>query len=991
MSRPIALKLILIKSLHKISLSFIFPFLALLVLLTPLATLAHWICIPQQESKPQVLEPGKPIERELAGDSAHSYSLTLTAGQFCQAVIDQRGIDVVVALYDANGKRMVQVDSPNETNGPEQVSLVADVSSTYRLEVRSPNKNARAGRYELKIVEWRPATQLDQSRLAAQRAYVDAKSLRNLRTAESQRQAIEKYKEAIALWRTVRDLGMEAYSLHDMGWIYGDLGEYQEALDAYAKAREIFKMMRNPRGESGVLSNMSSIYSALGEHQRAITFQEQSLQICRNLGDCPDEPRLLNNIAVDYARLGDYKKALGIHLQVLPLRRAGNDFGGQAITLNNIANCYDHLGEKQKALDYYGQALALMPAVANAFYTATTLNNLGRVYRDLSDVNKALDYFTQALLARRTVGDLNGEAATLADMARLERDRGQLVEARQHIESALAAVESLRANVSSPQLRASFFASVRRYHELNIDLLMRLHHQRPSEGFDALALQASEKARARSLLELLAEARAQIHEGVDQRLLERERSLRQSIGDKAAQQTRMLSRKHTEEQATQAAKEIDALTIEYEEVQVRIRQTSPRYSKLIQPSPLTLAEIQKQVLDDETVLLEYSLGDERSFLWMVTPTAIRAFELPKRADIEMAARRLFETLTARNRFVQNETPSQRRERVEQADAEYTNASAALSQMLLGPVASDLGKSRLLVVGDGMLQYVPFAALPEPLPKASETPIIERHEIINLASASVLAVLRQEITERKTTEGTIAVFADPVFQSSDPRVRSLEKSHTPVSQEIAGGDIKRSITEAGLDNLIRLRFSRQEASRIVSLAPAGKKLEAVDFAANRIAATSPDLRNYSIVHFATHGLINNQNPELSGVVLSLVDEQGRPQNGFLRLYDIYNLKLGADLVVLSACQTALGKEIKGEGLVGLTRGFMYAGSPRVVASLWQIDDRVTAELMTRFYEAMWRDHLRPAAALRAAQISMWKDKRWRTPYNWAAFTFQGEWQ
>jgi len=171
----------------------------------------------------------------------------------------------------------------------------------------------------------------------------------------------------------------------------------------------------------------------------------------------------------------------------------------------------------------------------------------------------------------------------------------------------------------------------------------------------------------------------------------------------------------------------------------------------------------------------------------------------------------------------------------------------------------------------------------------------------------------------------------------------------------------------------------------------RSLKALGFSASRSLVTGSTLADYRIVHFATHGLINNQNPNLSGIVLSLVDEQGRPQNGFLRLYDIYNLKLDADLVVLSACQTALGKEIKGEGLVGLTRGFMYAGAPRVVASLWRIDDRATADIMKRFYASMLKDGLRPAAALRAAQISMSQDKRWHSPHYWAAFTLQGEWR
>lgn len=169
------------------------------------------------------------------------------------------------------------------------------------------------------------------------------------------------------------------------------------------------------------------------------------------------------------------------------------------------------------------------------------------------------------------------------------------------------------------------------------------------------------------------------------------------------------------------------------------------------------------------------------------------------------------------------------------------------------------------------------------------------------------------------------------------------------------------------------------------------MKALDFNANRVTATSSDLGQYRIVHFATHGLLNSEHPELSGIVLSLVDEQGRPQDGFLRLREIYNLNLPAELVVLSACRTGLGKEIKGEGLVGLTRGFMYAGAARVVASLWKVQDDATAELMKRFYLGMLKDGMRPAAALRSAQVEMWKQKRWRSPYYWAAFVLQGEWK
>jgi CHAT domain-containing protein len=321
---------------------------------------------------------------------------------------------------------------------------------------------------------------------------------------------------------------------------------------------------------------------------------------------------------------------------------------------------------------------------------------------------------------------------------------------------------------------------------------------------------------------------------------------------------------------------------------------------------------------------------------------------------------------------------------------------------------------LLIAGEGVLQYLPFAALPEPTPDKPDrpegptrvprafdvngtvisdnaTPLIVAHEIVSVPSASVLAVLRREARSRPAADKTLAVFADPVFEASDPRIGQQTKLPPAPATDQVPPDIKRSGGESGLQGFLRLRFSRQEADQVARFAGETKKLKALDFAASRSLATSGELSRYSIVHFATHGLINNEHPELSGIVLSLVDQQGQPQNGFLRLYDIYNLKLQADLVVLSACQTALGKQIKGEGLIGLTRGFMYAGAPRVIASLWQVDDRASADLMGRFYEAMLSRGLSPAAALRAAQISAWRDKRWRAPYYWAAFTLQGEWK
>jgi len=323
------------------------------------------------------------------------------------------------------------------------------------------------------------------------------------------------------------------------------------------------------------------------------------------------------------------------------------------------------------------------------------------------------------------------------------------------------------------------------------------------------------------------------------------------------------------------------------------------------------------------------------------------------------------------------------------------------------VQSQLGTKRLLIASDGALQVVPFAALPspgwDPGASAPYEPLIVAHEIVNVPSASTLAFLRRDVTGRHPAPKKLAVLADPVFEREDDRIAANSSSGETVKQPAplrppgdrvppaaATGDVATGISR-GI-GLQRLPFTRKEAEAILRMAPPQSRFAALDFAANRSAATSPDLGQYQLIHFATHGIVNDAHPELSGVVLSLFDKNGNPQDGFLRLNDLFNLKLNADLVVLSACETGLGKEVRGEGLIGLARGFMYAGAPRVVVSLWSINDKAASEEMRRFYEGMLGSrHLRPAAALRKAQIEMWKQETWRDPFFWAAFVLQGEWR
>ena len=509
---------------------------------------------------------------------------------------------------------------------------------------------------------------------------------------------------------------------------------------------------------------------------------------------------------------------------------------------------------------------------------------------------------------------------------------------------------------------------------------MQLHKQQPNKGYNTLALQAAERARARSLVDLLTEANADIRQGVAPQLLEKERNLQQRLDANDKRRAQLLNGKYTPNQLAALEKDTNALLTQYQQIQTQIRQSSPRYAALTQPQPLTLAQMQK-LLDPNTVLLEYFLGEERSYLWMVTSNGISSYELPKQEQIETAARQYYQLLTDK--------------RLDLVETDLAQVSDQLSQMLLFPVANQLGEKRLVIVSDGALQYIPFAALKDPVAKDSNQPqpLIVKHEVVNLPSASALAVTRSE-SKRKLPPKTLAVFADPVFDVSDERVKKRPDAKPPQVESSVIASLTRSTSDVGIANtnqsVARLPGTEIEAEKILSLVPANSRQQAFGFAANFANATNPNLSQYRMIHFATHGLLNSENPELSGVVLSLVDSQGNPQNGFLGLRQVYNLKLPAQLVVLSACQTGLGKEIQGEGLVGLTRGFMYAGTPRVVASLWSVNDAATAELMKRFYQNMLQKKLTQAAALRSAQVELWQQQQIGAPYYWAAFVLQGDW-
>jgi CHAT domain-containing protein len=738
-----------------------------------------------------------------------------------------------------------------------------------------------------------------------------------------------------------------------------------------------------------------------GDFVRAKVYFRQELKIIPKLahGTVP-EAGALENLAVACIHDGELREGEDYLRKVLVL--SGKlPYGGYltSASLDALGMIAVKRGDLAGAEKYFTEAIARGErTTVNASAVAEYLSDLAGVLETKGDLGSSEKAYRRALAIQEKVGTGTGRYADiLASIARIMHHRGKDSEALQYYEQALTTLESQTARLGgSDEVRADFRAQHGSSYAGYAEVL--LAQKQPEHAFEIL-----ERSRARTLLETLATAHVDVRKGVDPDLIQKERVLEADIRIKSERRIHLLGGEHTDEQVRAIEKDISDLTFEFQNVEAHIRAVSPSYAALTQPQSLSAAEIQRQLLDPETLLLEYSLGEERSYVFVVTPDSLEAFELPKRSDIEKASRRLYGLLTARNRGVRGETQLQQRRRAADAEGAYAKAAADLSQMILGPVAGQLRDKRLLIVADGALQYVPFAALPEPAglhaDQAEQTPLAVGHEIVNLPSASVLAVLRQEEKGRTPAPKAVAVLADPVFDRQDARVTLHAIARTRarlLSAPSSAGLLTRSAGDIGLSrnghvSLPRLRFSRLEAEAIMQVTPAGSGMKAVDFAANRATATSAELGQYRIVHFATHGLLNSEHPELSGLVLSLVDQNGKPQEGFLQLQDIYNLNLPADLVVLSACETGLGKEINGEGLIGLTRGFMYAGASRVVASLWKVSDAATARLMADFYKAMESDGLPPAAALRAAQIQMWKQKRWSSPYYWAAFQIQGEWK
>lgn len=823
-------------------------------------------------------------------------------------------------------------------------------------------------------------------------------------------EAAAEFDQALKLWRAIGDWRGAALTLTAQGNLYSQLGDNHGALTVHREARDFFRRIGDQQGEAVASNGLGRVFEDLNLKQEAIDNYSLALRLNHAIGNGEYEAVSAYYMGRVWRDLGDFARALEYYDSSLALSRENGKSRMAMMALMDVAAIYVKQQRLTEALATYQQTLAFYNKIADLRRQALIHQGLGELFRVRREPEPAMQEYRLSLDLFQRIKDPQGQAESLYWLAILCQQQGRLDEAQKQSQQSIEIIEGQRSRVIGQNWRSSYFASVHRYFELQVDILMQLDRQRRNQGFAALALAASERARARSLLELLHETQSEMPRDVDPTLLARERQLRQQLSAMGTHQIKMLNGPQRETESAEIELTIRNLNSEYDALEAQIKSQSPAYFQLSQPAIVDLKQIQAELKQDEnTVLIEYMLGDERSYAWLVTPTGLVGQELPGRRALEDLARQVYQGLSARQRQP-DEDSANYQSRYTAAEERFCPSATQLSQHLLGPFKSLLNKKRLLVVADGELLYIPFDALPLPTENGLEkvcrldaeptnyVPLLTAFEVVHLPSFSSLTTLRQLNLATSRPAKELAVWADPVFESDDPRIAAY------LRQTLAESDPRKTAvgpTSSPGSNLptsvysypppTRLMSTDEEARSVMRFAPAGVSLLLTGFAANRESALKWDLHNYRILHFATHSTINSRYPSLTGLLLSTIDERGQTQNGLLQLHDIYGLRLNADLVVLSGCQTGLGEERSGEGLIGLTQGFLYAGSRSVVVSLWDVQDQATATLMADFYRAMLKDGAAPADALRQAKLKMFQQGGRRQPFYWSAFVIQGEYR
>lgn len=784
---------------------------------------------------------------------------------------------------------------------------------------------------------------------------------------------------SLKIFRELEIVPEQAEALINLGFIEYRKGAWEESLSFLTQAQTMIDEKAEPYKMGQINGGLGEAFLESGLPEVALAKMQLSAEFFRQAQNPRAVGVMFWDIGRAYYGLRKYPEALVSLHQALADAEAINDPSLAALSSEHLGRTYAAMANFELAVKHLTNSLRLNSKLDKKMEAARSSALLGQEYLQQGQLQQAHEQLNSALNTFEKLADHVNGSATLFALGKLELKQNNLPAAEDYLRRSIDATENIRRVSTSNDLTTAFSAAVDDRYQSYVECLMRQHKAQPDKGFNVRAFEASESSRGRALTEMLRATGGNFAPGADVAIKEREKLLRNSLRVKEDYKVTLLAGDYKQEQLIALNAEIAQLEKEHNELVETIQSRYPAFKQITHPQSLNLRQIQEQVIaDDNTVMLEFSLGENESYVWAVTRNNLVSYELPPAARIAEQVESLYRLLS---------TPPQSIETT-------TAATRELAQTLLAPVASELNKQRLIIVPHRALNYIPFQVLSNP--KNGE-PLIASYDVINAPSASILAGLSEQGRARGRGKVLVA-FGSPVFESN----YSVKADNTNVDiaslQTVNHDRWQQAVRDIGLNGdafepsrIQPLFFAGRELANLRQVVGEAQSMIAVDFDASRDNLLQTDLTQYSILHFATHGFLDPKRPENSGLVLSTMTRDGKAQNGFISLQDIYQLRAPVALVVLSACQTGLGKDMRGEGLIGLTRGFMYAGASSVVASLWKVDDEATAELMKRFYQNMLEKGMTPATALREAQNSFRQHPTWSAPYYWAGFTLQGDYR
>jgi len=772
-------------------------------------------------------------------------------------------------------------------------------------------------------------------------------------------EAAQDFQRALELANSIGDTKLQATALVYLGYVEYRKGAWQEVFSFMRRAEALIDNGADYYLMGQISTGYAEGFIETGLPEVGLKKYEEALEYYEKTETPKPVVVSLWGIAKAQFALHNYPEALSL-LLTTQAAAEGNKLD------STVAQCHDYLGRTYAALnrpplafEQFEKALGLYKDLDNPMEEARVRALIGQLYETQGKLDDAQKSYQQALQTFETLNDRIDQSATLFALGQLEMKRGNFDTAETHFRQSIETTESVRSKSTTRDLTAAFSATVHDRYLQYIHCLMR-HNDRQAA---VSAFEISESERARSLIEFLRSTETNLLAGLDPELAKQEKSLRHLIRVKEDDRVGLVGKPNKKADLEKLDAELAQLEEQYKSLSATISRRYPAYDQITRPRGWDLSRIQNEVInDDDTLLLEYILGADKSYVWAITRDTFTAHEIT--GDVGKVAETVYNLSKDPAKGNQNQ---------------LTEAARELSQMVLSPVAGQLNKQRIIVIADGALHYIPFQMLPSPSPGAE--PLVAQHDIINAPSASILGELREEVVGRGVRSKVLAAFGNPALA---PAQQTANASHQLRDIDLSGDDFD-------LSSIGQLFFAEREINSLREIATPAATFTATGFAANRKQLFSMDFSQYAILHFATHGLLDPTRPEHSGILLATIDDQGKKQEGFITLQDVYTLRAPVDLVVLSACRTGLGREIRGEGLVGLTRGFMYAGATTVVASLWKVDDEATSELMKRFYTEMLQNRRTPDEALRIAQNAIRQNPRWSAPHYWAGFTLQGEYK